>query len=404
MPKTTFRTATELLTCVRANSGWRVGATGALEEVAADGMRGDYNPATLVYRGVRVESLATNLVEYPRATGYTLGQVGSGGAAPTGWTMNNTATILGGGTSGARPYLDVRLQASGSFTHTIVYLTTTPVSPGEIITYGAYVQLRAGSLANLALQSSIQFRTSGNANISFATTAFSPTSADIETQFYSDTQTAPATTANAVGRIRYTIAAGADATLRISLPQMWKSSIAYSPTMPTTNGTSTRNADELTFANPTEWMDGKQGTFVIDFMPGQTAGDAQRGIISIDDGTAQNRVDLYLAQAALGVFLTAVAGNVVQVAALSAGTSTVLARNTLRFSWGPAGYYVSLNGAPAVSASLGTAPAGLSRVRVGNRGGSHTTYLNGWVGPRIAYYRRQYTDVAAADGRTIRDC
>lgn len=412
----THTTALNLLSVVRSTSGWVWSSSGALTEVAADTMRrADYDPSSLTWRGWRIEGPATNHITNGRLEGIV---DGSPGTPPTGMSVSGpaglTGAMAGHGTQSGIPYMDVRVSgtpgSTGNYRIVLRSATGATAAQGETWVIRGGIRLAAGSTTNVGtITLRVNELSSGGTLLNGGGVNVSPTSGVLRTALVTGTRTmANASTANAGADIVLGVTSGqaVDITLRICILGLWKSSFQFSPSFPPVSslGSHTRAADDATLAI-TDGFSAAQGTVCIDFTPGQTVGDTTRGIFSVDDGTNLNRIDACMSAANLGVVLVVYSGGVLQVAALSIGTATVLTRNTLRLSWGPAGYYASLNDAAAVSASLGTAPAGLWRLKLGNRGGGAlvTEYLNGWLGPRGAYFPRQYTDVAAPDGFTIRN-
>ena len=405
---------TDLLTVVRAGSAWSFNAAGVLTEAAANTLRQDYDPATLTYRGVLVEVAATNEATNPRYGGAILG---SPGTLPTGasWTSipaGIACSVVGVGVEDGIPYLDVRIAgvrtAGSSWVLWFNGTTTIPAAIGEVWVNAAYVRLMAGSLKNLSVSIYLHERTAVGDAVASSGTAIAPSADALRMQRVSHARTLTgATTAYIAPNLAFVAVLNqpVDATLRIGAHAAFRNPIVFSPSLPPVGapGASTRAADDLTMSPIGSWFSADQGTIVIDFMPGQSAPPDERGIIAVDDGTASNMFDVRMVGGGLTVRLEAASGGVTQVAGLDAGAATLLARNTLRLSYGPAGYLVSLNGAAPVSAGLGTAPAGLSRVRLGNRAGASPFALNGWLGPRVQHYPVQYTDTPASDGFTIRN-
>lgn len=402
----------DLFSLVRATKGWSFASSGVLAEAASGALRVDYDPATLAWRGWPVEAQAVNQVN-----GGTEG-ASMPNTPPTGWAIaanssGMTREITAIGTEAGIPYLDLRWSgtAGSTFNRDVNLCGNTVVAALSGETWWAQAPMRVvgGSTTNVAVSVVMLGRNSGGTiSEQSAVTVTGSLGADALRK-YAATHSRlmnVGTTAyvQPIVRFGFTNGLASDITLRIGAPQLWKSICAFSPSLAASGapGASTRDADDLTLIDISRWYSGAGGTFVIDFMPGQAASDGVRGILSIDDGTADNRIDLYMAAASPAVSLLAVAGGVTSVPGLSVGTAAALTRSTLRMSWGPAGWFASLDGAAPLETTIGALPLNLSRVRLGNRGGTATDYLNGWIGPRLAYYPTQYTDTPAADGFTIR--
>lgn len=86
-------------------------SSGTMEFVGADVPRFDYDPVTLALKGLLIEPQATNVIPNSIASGSTNGVIGSGGAAPTSWSITTnglTVEIIGSGTDSGRPYVDIK--------------------------------------------------------------------------------------------------------------------------------------------------------------------------------------------------------------------------------------------------------------------------------------------------------
>lgn len=400
----------DLFAFTRATSGWSFDAAGALAETAAGAVRADYDPATLAWRGWLIEGAATNEVN----GGTEGGLVGTPGVAPTGWgwpgaSSGMTREVVAIGAEDGVPYVDVRWYGTpvSTFTRDMNFVNAgvVPAVSGETWISSFFARLVAGSTANVTVSNIIFGRTSGGAIAETSNVGITGSLAVASLRLFQSTFSRAmnnATTAfvNPALRLSFTSGLAADITLRVGAPQLWKSSVAFSPSFPPvgTPGASARAADDLTMSTISRWFNEAAGTFVIDFTPGQAAAPADRDILMIDDGSSANRLRLRMLPADTTVRL-GVTNAGVGSAALNAASGAARVRHTARFSYGPAGHFLSVNGAAPVSHTAAV-PGGLTRVLVGNSGGAN--YLNGWIGPRLDYFPTQYTDTVAADGFTIR--
>jgi hypothetical protein len=402
----------DVLSLVRATKGYRIDPNGLLVDVAVNEPRIDYDPATLLGRGWLVEEAATNLVN-----GGTEGAVvGAPGTPPTGHAYAGNSSgmsreVVAIGTERGVPYIDVRWSGTpgSTFTRDMNFQASGAIAAvaGEAFLSVVPVRLVAGAVTNVSVVHIILGRNGGGSIVENSATTITGDlgGADLLAGLQSRARTMTGGTTASVQtaiRVGFTSGQAADITLRIGAPQLWKSSIPYSLSLaaPGAPGAFTRNADDFALPNIAQDLDPTRGTFCIDFMPGQDATPGDRGLLLLDDGTTDNRIRLRLLAADTTVRLSVDAAGAPVVAGLDAASGAALARHTVRFSYGPAGYLLSVNGGAPVSAA-GAVPAGLARALLG-RTLAAGEYLNGWIGPRLDYYPVQYTDVAAADGFTIR--
>lgn len=406
---------TDLLTLVRAGSAWRFDPAGALVEVAANQPRLDYSPATLAVRGLLVEQAATNTITNPRAEGAV---AGTPGAVPTGWAAGISggalinSQVVGSGADGGIPFLDFRVWSAGpssAGTNRLDLIGATVVAAltGQSWTASAYAQIVAGSGAGLSVAPSLRLRgnAAGGGSLESSQVLIPVGTAPLRTVPLTVTRTmSNAGTVFAQADVVFTYSLGVpfDFTVRVGAPQLCQAGLPFSPSFPpvSTPAASIRNADDLALRDISQWYSQAAGTLVLDWTPGQTTSPANRGLLMLDDTTGNNRIRLFMEPGSTAPRLAVTAGGVSVVPGTSAGSVTALSRHTLRFSYGPAGYLMSVNGAAPVSVA-GALPTNISRALLGQSlPGSE--FLNGWLGPRLAYYPMQYTDTAAPDGFTIR--
>jgi hypothetical protein len=412
MPVTRSYGFTDLFSLVRATKGWSFDAAGALTEAAVDALRLDHDPATLAWRGLLIEGTATNVVSNTRWEGAVAGTLGSGGALGTGWSLSTqvglAVQVLAVGTEAGWPCIDLRFvgTTSGGGFPNLIEAQTVAAAQGQAWTGQIGARVLAGTLpAGWSIRAVLNEMQGGTTLTSTTVISAVAGEASLRTAVVPVSRTLSNATAD---RIRLAMVLGTpgagqaiDVTLRLSVGCLWQSGFAFSPSLaaPGAPGASTRNADDLSMTGIERWFNAAAGTFVIDFMPGQASTPGDRDMLMIDDGTASNRIRLRMLPVDTTVRLGVTNAGVVS-GALNNASGAALVRHTARFSFGPAGHFLSVNGA-APASHTDAMPAGLSRILVGTSGGAN--YLNGWIGPRFEFFPTQYTDAAAADGFTIRN-
>jgi len=135
------------LSFTRVGAGTRHNASGQVGNVAADQPRFDHGPDGGAPTALLYEPAATNFVQYASDPGNNAGWIES--TTHNGLTISRIAT----GSLGDLAYADYRVQgtASSSFTDKF-YLSgpsRTAAGPGQTFTGSAYVQVIAGSTANI---------------------------------------------------------------------------------------------------------------------------------------------------------------------------------------------------------------------------------------------------------------
>ncbi len=389
----------DVLAIVRATPGWSFNAAGVLVQAPGNAARIDSDPAARAWRGVLVEGQTTNFLTHTdsfasgwNVTTYVLQAPSVTG--PDGLVSGVKIVPTAGASNG-------QLRRAYAFVSGTAYTLSGFFKPGEC------------SVARLAVDGGA-FSTGIAAQGMFDLVAKSATVTG-----------ASASSAAIVeqndGWFRCSITFTATLSATVTLRQMIdavgtgddvKGAYAFGAQMeagplssyiPALGTAATRDADDLALTGIGRWFNAAAGTFVIDFMPGQTSSDASRGILALDDGTGANHITVALRTANNAARLIVNAGGVTAVAGLDTVVASALARHTLRVSYGPAGYMMSLDGAAPVSAA-GALPLEINSVRLGRRhAAAPDEYLNGWLGPQFAFYPTQYTDAVAADGFTIRN-
>ena len=156
--------------------------------------------------------------------------------------------------------------------------------------------------------------------------------------------------------------------------------------IPTTTAAVTRSAESAT-VSASGWYNSSVGTWFDQFVPYEIPTGATQGITTIDDGTANNYVELYRDSGGnYGVYKNVVSGT--QVTRLGS-VGTVPANSTARIvsTNQNSDFATSVSGATLLTQATGNLATALSTLRVGQQavGGA---YLDGAIG-RVAYYSKR---------------
>jgi len=295
-------TALNRLTLTRSSGGSAVSAAGAITIYSNDVPRIDYDPTTLLLRGLLVEDQRTNGIRNPRGEGAV---VGSPGTLPTNWQTFNlpdglAVSVASTGVEDGLPYVDLRLFGTptssnpSSPTAGFACEGTTSVSgaSGERFTASVYMRVVAGDLGGLTWWLMSQERST---NLPDDRVSFTPTSAPLRQQRVAVTHTIIASS-NMWSPIRfagYTAGVPVDVTLRVAGNQLEKGDAASSLILPPAGApaASTRAADLLSMTG----ADPQRGTIIVKWRdPFAGPYPSNRGIVEFGDGSAGNRLLVFV--------------------------------------------------------------------------------------------------------------
>jgi hypothetical protein len=227
---------------------------------------------------------------------------GNPGTAPTNWSASSTGSgvtreIIGVGTESGIVYLDIKYSgtptASSSVQVAFEGAGTVAALSGQTWTGSTYVTLASGSLSGAACSLSL-LETNGTSGVVENSKVISPVAGELSTSrdSYTATLSGGVATTNIQPRIRigFVIDVPIDLTLRIGLPQLEQGAFATS-VIPTTTTALTRAADvaTMTGANFSNWYNQTEGTL---FAAGYAGASSLPCFVSIDDATANNRIQL----------------------------------------------------------------------------------------------------------------
>lgn len=377
----------DIITFTRASGGGRINALGQYEWVAADVPRLTYDPITLQPLGLLVEGQRTNLLLH------------TANFADAAWQKVNTTVVTAGVSLQGLPINTVEDNATLA-SHSITQLGAASVTSGTAVTVSIFV--KAGSLGHVFLGIG---GTSVSANPPFI-------SVDLATG-------AVAVVAGAVllsgavpvgdGWWRVFLVSQVPATgsavidARLSRDGVWVNRVyagngsnvlftgaqleiadAATSYIPTTTAQVTRAADVCSVNTLSPWYNAMEGTLVVDGIPLSASG-ALANVVTLEDGTSNNRIHLRHTSTTSGSGIVLVAG-VVQASFTSPANSwPIMASRKAAIAYKENSFAFSVSGGAPLTDSAGLVPA-VSRMIIG-AAPSYSSAFNGIIS-RITYYPR----------------
>ncbi|MFN6953922.1 MAG: hypothetical protein ACK4PG_03900 [Acetobacteraceae bacterium] len=348
-----------------------------------------------------IERQSQNVLANPRLEGGTPGTIGSGAVLPVDMEMTSagsiTRQIVGFGTEDGIPYADMRWAGTQgtNAVGTLVFGVQGgwTCSAGQGFALSLCVRLVGGSLSNIvSVRLRVQERDGASQTVLSPKTIFTPTSAPLRSQRYTDSHTVGgAATNNARLQLSFTPGANTpfDVTFRIGLPQVEPGAAVTSPILPPagTPGASTRAAGSLLFA-PNGGLPAA-GTLLLDGLIPVAPG-VERRLIAVE--TSGGASGVALACNAAGTSLSAVpfpSGSAVTGGATSPG-----ARLRAALAWDAGGIAVSVNGGAAAAGAA--PPAGLAQVSQGGASAAEALEIR-----RLELFPQRLSDAALAALTTL---
>jgi hypothetical protein len=363
-PRVAFTRADATATCVNSS--------GFIESVAADTPRFDYDPVTLVCKGLLIEESRQNLViqsEFASDWSFFSSAVVSNTTDPRNTT---TAILLREGTA-----------TSGHYTQSEVFSITS----GQVYTNSVYAKKGTATIIQMFVVSTLAPTTTyANFDVETGVVTFEGSTAiarivDAGNGFYRCSMTY---TATGSGNGRFFIAftnqnptasrvpsyAGSESTnVVLALAQVEAGAFPTSY-IPTTSAAVTRNADfaTMTGTNFSDWYSAGAGGVVARVLPSTVSG--TRPALQLDDVTANEVITLR--GSTTNPELVIVDGGSPQ-AQIDAGTIAANTAYNLGAAWNTNNCAAAVNGGAAVTDTTATIPT-VTQARLGSDG---TNYLNG---------------------------
>jgi hypothetical protein len=339
------------------------------------GPRFDYDPATLLPRGLLVEEQRTNLA-LTSSFGTLAGSAGSQYPSGTGWSnlfnTGGTRTYVPSAVFSGAQAMDI---ASVSTARSVIAFSFAAASS---TTYAVsfYVESVSGVTGTVSYATGV-LGTGGTTNAIIA-----PTTPGRYTYTF--------TTGTGAGTVDVRFGIGAagneSGSIRISNAQVEAGAFATSY-IPTIASTVTRSADVATITGSlfSQWYNQPEGSFLVEAQSAISLVN-QNSVYSASDNTQNNRIVSTISPESHGAVVT---GGVLQ-ANLDAGTPTAGATTKIAFATRVNDFAASLNGGTVVTDTSGTMPT-VSRLVLGANGEGSAAFLNGHI------RSIRYVPVRAAD-------
>lgn len=290
-------TLDDLLTVTRASEGLAETSSGQWVSFPANTLR-------RTDKGVLVEEARTNSIRNNTMQGAAVGVPGAGGFWPTNWTAvlaGLTAEVKGTGTQNGVEYVDVRFfgqPSSAALTLSFDSLNSIAAASGQTWALSAFLAVVGGSLDNItSVAFSQSERDAGGVQQNVGES--SPHAVSGALKRYEQVRAiVAATTAFVQPRLllRFPVDVPIDVTLRIGLPQLELGAFTTSP-IRTTGAAAVRAADNVT--TPVgAWYNPSAGTLVTYVNEGHDASTSTRIPVALNDGTSDNRIEIWRTSAA----------------------------------------------------------------------------------------------------------
>lgn len=360
------------ITVARAgNTATRVNAAGLIEIVNANLPRFDYDPLTLLCKGILIEPGAINLATRSAESDHADWAKANGGVALVPVVTANTAASPDGGVNAERVQFSLN---GGVTTNDISQLIQAYAgyTSGVPITYSVYLKSNTGASQQLSL---VNFNTQ-SANIT-VTTAW---------QRFVWTMTPGATTGSTFGiRIRGGFGHPNTADILVWGHQLEATAqeTSYIPTP--ASAAVTRNGDDPSLASLGAWFNALEGTLVAETTPNFVLSGTEY-IAAFNDGSGANRIGMAQGGGS-GIEAFVVVSNAFQ---FQSGTGAWVRGTTAKQAmvYKANDFATSFSGGAVNTDLAGTIPV-VNRLSFGSVNGG--AQLNGWL-RRFTYYPRRMSD------------
>lgn len=351
------------ITFTRASTATYYDSLGILQTAASGVARLDHDPVTFAAKGLLIEEARTNLLTYSSEFDNAVWtKVAAGTATAPVVSANVSASPAGS--------IDADLVVFNAGTNTGSDSSTLqgPTFSATAQAYTASIWLKTSDGSSKTVQLSI----SGAATAVITVTGV--------WQRFSTTWTATVGTWN----LRVLVGLGltsASASLYAWGAQVEAGAFATSY-IPTTTAQATRAADSasMTGTNFSSWYNAGEGSFCSDFLPYIVTGNG--GALSVNDGTANNRIDLRRD----GFSLISSSG--ISQASMSVSGMTANVSNRLAMGYALNNFVLVRNGGTVTSDALGTVPSGISLLQIGGLDNVSSFSINGTIRSIIYYPKR----------------
>ena len=354
------------ITFTRGSTATRVNASGLIETVASGAPRFDYDPVSLLPKGLLIEEQRTNIALQSGSAAASPWSNYTSGSGVTPVVTANYGPSPDGGTNAARIQLDCGSTASGSNRSGRQQAVATSLG----VAYAVSFWIKATSAGEVGKQ----------LRVTAGSLAATTTTLPAEWTRIVLTGTDPVGNMQLLFETRGTVTTNQTADFLLWGLQVEAGAFATSY-IPTVASQVTRSADvaSMTGASFSSWFNAVEGAFIVEAdQYAVNAGD--KYAVHVDDATANNRYIIGTNGTASALY--AIAGGANQ-AVFSIGTAVANALNRIALGYKANDFAGCLNGSSVGTDALGTLPA-VTTLRLGcNTGGAG--YLNGHI-RRLRYY------------------
>lgn len=370
----------------------RTNSSGYIELMAADTPRFDFNPLTLVCRGLLIEESRVNTLTYSQA-------IDNAAWAKVAGSVPVDTTTSPDGTSNALKFIENTATAQ----HNLQSATVTGVTAGATLSASFYVKAAgrtSGWLQVNASNFSAGFRavfnlstvTTSTATFGAGSSASSSSITDVGNGWYRVTVTgivdASSTSIKIV--LFLTTSAGASSYLGDGVSGVWmwgaqlEVGVFSTSYIPTDASQVTRTADVavMTGSNFSDWYSAGAGSIVASALPSAVSG--TQPAVQFDDNTA-NEIIVLQGNTTNPEFYIVDGGS--PQAQIDAGTIAANTTYNLGAAWDTNNCAAAVNGGAAVTDNTASIPT-VTQARLGSNG---TNYLNGRL-QTVRYWPQRITN------------
>jgi hypothetical protein len=306
--------------------------------------------------------------------------VGTPGTLPTNWVeilAGLTREVVATGSENGINYVDLRFHGTSSGTDVILAfesVTQIVASNAQVWTESVWLKFVANSLPPTSSALNISERTSVGDFVAAGFSASLAITSSFNRFEFTRTLSGGATVARVVPRLAFGIsnATAYDFTLRIGWPQMETGSVATSPIV-TTAGTASRVADVVSLTGASSLIGQSAGSIFVEYIyPTLTADSVIRRLLSLNDGTTSNMINMGAFGSSFDSVVTT--GGVAQTGQSFTPTPNIVNRLALGYELN--NVVTCSNGTLTSVDTSATIPA-TSQINIGNRNG--TQVFLGWI-------------------------